>query len=75
MLQNLVGRGLGTELFEAARESAVKEGYSKMVVRTEVINDRAISFYEKLGFFETAKITEKVEGTEVKLMILERNLP
>ncbi|MGD0477650.1 MAG: GNAT family N-acetyltransferase [Nitrososphaerales archaeon] len=75
VLQNLVGRGLGTELLELARESATKEGYLKMVVKTEVINDRAVAFYKKLGFFEAAKITEDVEGTEVRLMILERSLP
>jgi ribosomal protein S18 acetylase RimI-like enzyme len=75
VLQKLVGRGLGKELFEIARESAVREGYLRMTVRTEVVNDRAIQFYKKLGFFEIAKTTEEVEGTRVRLTVLERKLP
>ena len=75
VLQNLVGRGLGTKLFETARTFAAMEGYVKMVVKTEVINDRAIAFYKKLDFFETARVTEDVEGTEVRLLVLERGLP
>lgn len=75
VLQNLVGRGLGTELFETASAFAATEGYLKMVVKTEVINDRAVAFYKKLGFFETARTTEDVEGTEVRLLVLERGLP
>lgn len=75
VLQSLVGRGLGTGLFEMAWESAAKEGYLKMAVKTEVVNDRAIAFYKKLGFFETARTTEDVEGTEVRLVVLEKNLP
>jgi ribosomal protein S18 acetylase RimI-like enzyme len=75
VLQNLVGRGFGTELFETARAFAATEGYVRMMVKTEVINDRAIAFYKKLGFVETARTTEDVEGTEVRLLVLERNLP
>lgn len=75
VLQSLVGRGLGTELFEKARAFAATEGYVRMVVKTEVINDRAIAFYKKLGFIETARVAEDVEGTEVRLLVLERSLP
>jgi ribosomal protein S18 acetylase RimI-like enzyme len=75
VLQSLVGRGLGTELFETARVFASKEGYLKMVVKTEIINGRAIAFYKKLGFAEISRVTEDVEGTDVRLQVLVRGLP
>jgi ribosomal protein S18 acetylase RimI-like enzyme len=74
VLQNLVGRGLGTELFETASAFAVMEGYLKMMVKTEVINDRAVAFYKKLGFVEAKETEEDVEGTVIRLMVLERTL-
>jgi ribosomal protein S18 acetylase RimI-like enzyme len=73
LLQKLVERGVGTELFKMAREFAAGKDRLRMVVKTEVINDRAAAFYKKLGFFET-KTTEDVEGTEVRLIVLERSL-
>ena len=45
------------------------------MVGTEVFNETAIAFYKKQGFVETAEMEEDVEGTGVKLMILERNFP
>jgi GNAT superfamily N-acetyltransferase len=75
VLQSLVGRGMGTELYLAARENAVVEGYNRVVVKTEVFNKTAISFYKKMGFFETREEVERVEGTDVRLTVLEANLP
>jgi len=74
VLQGMVGRGVGTALLKAARESGAIAGYRKVVVKTEVSNERAISFYKKQGFVEIAKTTEDVEGTKVNLMVLERCL-
>lgn len=75
VLQSLVGRGVGTELFNKVRKSGAAEGYRRVVVKTEIFNKTAIAFYRKLGFVETEETTEDVEGTEVRLMVLQRNLP
>lgn len=75
VLQSLVGRGVGTELFNKVREFGAAEGYRRVVVKTEIFNKTAIAFYKKLGFVETKETTEDVEGTEVRLMVLQRNLP
>jgi len=74
VLQSLVGRGVGTELFKVVREFAVAESYHKIVVKTELFNEMAIAFYKKLGFVESKETIEHIEGTEVKLMVLERSL-
>jgi len=74
VLQSLVGRGVGTELFKVVREFAVAEGYRKIVVETELFNEIAIAFYKKLGFVRSTEKIEHVEGTEAKLMVLERSL-
>lgn len=75
VLQRLVGRGVGSELFTKAREFAAAQGYHEVLVKTEVSNERAIAFYRKLGFVETEETVEDVEGTEVRLMMLRRSLP
>ena len=75
VLQSLVGRGVGTELFRMAREFAAADGYRKVTVKTEVFNGKAIAFYKRLGFVETTEIEEDVEGTKVRLVVLERSLP
>jgi len=75
VLQSLVGRGIGTELFVKAREFAAAEGYHRVVVRTEVLNKTAIAFYRKLGFVKAKETVEDVEGTKVRLVVLQRSLP
>lgn len=72
VLQSLVGKGVGTELLRIAEKFAATEGYDKVMVKTEVFNDKAIAFYRKLGFVETTEIEEDVEGTPVRLMVLEK---
>jgi ribosomal protein S18 acetylase RimI-like enzyme len=74
VLQSLVGKGVGTELLHIAEEFADMEGYNKMVVKTEAFNDKAIAFYRKLGFVGTTEIEEDVEGTPVRLMVLEKSI-
>ncbi len=58
VLQSLVGRVVGTELFRKARAFATAEGYSRVMVKTEVFNKTAIAFYKRLGFVETTEISE-----------------
>ena len=74
VLESETGRGLGTKLVERACEEGTKLGIRRMVVKTEVFNERALEFYKKNGFIEVEKTTEKVGKTPVPTQVLERNL-
>jgi ribosomal protein S18 acetylase RimI-like enzyme len=74
VLQSESGRGLGTRLLRKASDSAVRLGFRTLMARTEVVNRRAIGFYKKHGFTETAKATEKVGRMKVPVQVLEKRL-
>ncbi len=74
VLEGETGRGVGTSLLEKARESAVKAGFTRMLVKTEAFNRRAIDFYTDKGFRQTGKHVENVEGVTTELVYLELNL-
>lgn len=46
-----------------------------MTTRNPGLKATAISFYKKLGFVEVAATEEDVDGTKVRLTVLERGLP
>lgn len=70
--QDAVGRGIGTPLLEAALDALAAEGVTRVVVRTEVDNERALAFYLSRGFAGDSVISEEVEGTIVEVVELER---
>lgn len=72
--QDLLGRGIGTPLLEAAVAAMTDAGAGRMVVRTESDNQRAIDFYVARGFTPGALVTEEVEGTALELRELSRTL-
>ena len=74
MLESATGKGFGTQLIEEAVSFARQGGFRRMVVKTEVVNERAIGFYKKMEFAEVGKSMEIVEGTAVDIMILQRTL-
>jgi len=74
MFESARGKGYGTELIEKAVSSAREAGFHRMVVKTEAVNERAISFYRRMGFSEVGKTQEKVEGTAVDVLVLEMGL-
>ena len=74
VIQDSVGRGYGSALFEKARNWAVDHKYGRMIVKTEQNNDRAISFYKSKGFRETEKVVEEVYGKQVSIVVLELDL-
>ena len=74
VLEDASGMGVGSKLVRKACEAGVKMGVSRLSVRTEAFNQRAIGFYKENGFTESGKVTEKVGRTKVPLMVLERNL-
>ena len=74
VLESATGKGIGTALFEKVVLSAKQRGFGKIVVKTEVFNERATGFYKKMGLAETSRTTEKVEGKPIELMVLEKAL-
>jgi ribosomal protein S18 acetylase RimI-like enzyme len=45
-----------------------------MLVKTESINKRALSFYRRKGFVEQEQVVEKLNGIEVNLAVLKLDL-
>jgi N-acetylglutamate synthase-like GNAT family acetyltransferase len=74
VLESATGKGIGTELVKKVISSASQVGFRKIVVKTEVFNQRAIGFYTKMGFAEVGKTSENVEGTSVDVVVLEKAL-
>jgi len=74
VLESASHAGLGTRLIDKACESAARLGFKRLIVKTEAFNARAIRFYKENGFTESTKISEKVGGVKVPLLILERKL-
>jgi ribosomal protein S18 acetylase RimI-like enzyme len=72
--ERYTGKGVGTALVDEAIGSAAHDGYSKMLVKTETFNRRAIGFYEAEGFRRAGTGVEKVGGKRVKLAVLRRRL-
>jgi ribosomal protein S18 acetylase RimI-like enzyme len=68
------GRGIGTHLVEVALERARVDRFSRMIVRTERTNERAISFYRNRGFEPVREVVEVVGGTEVPVLELEMSI-
>jgi len=74
VLRSASGAGIGTRLIRKSFALAAKLGFRTMTVRTEVFNQKAIAFYKKNGFTETAKETEKVGRTKVPVQVLRKML-
>ena len=74
VMQRMIGQGMGGDLIEAAAAAAIADGFRRMMVRTEVDNDRARSVYERHGFVATGELVEEVEGISVAVVELERTL-
>ena len=74
VLEGATGKGIGSKLFEEVVTSASQGGFRKIVVKTEVLNQRANSFYLKMGFAEAGRTSENVEGRAVDVVVLEKNL-
>jgi GNAT superfamily N-acetyltransferase len=49
------GRGVGVQLMAAAERWAAERGYPRMVVRSNVIRERAHRFYERLEYKATKR--------------------
>jgi GNAT superfamily N-acetyltransferase len=74
VLEDMLGHGIGTPLLEAAVQSATRAGLRRLLVRTEVTNERALRFYRSRGFADSQMIVENVEGARLELVELVRTL-
>jgi len=74
VLQSMIGIGVGTALVTETVASCRREGYRRMVVKTESDNDRALIFYEAKDFTRSRETSEDVDGTPVTVWELERSL-
>jgi len=68
------GQGVGTRLVEQALAAASRDGFARMVVRTERTNDRAIAFYRTRGFEPAADCIERVGELQVPVLELARDV-
>ncbi len=75
VLESATGRGIGTKLLRKSLDGARRRRFHSVIVKTEVANERAIRFYKKAGFFESAKVLEKVGRARVNLQLLTKRLP
>ncbi len=66
VLQSEWGKQIGSSLLDAAVEAARREGHSRMRVRTEADNERAIRFYQSRGFEYVQTLTEEIGDTTVE---------
>jgi GNAT superfamily N-acetyltransferase len=70
VLAKEVGKGIGSGLFDLAREGARSSGAKRMMVKTETFNERALSFYRGKGFVPAGVVVEQVGGSKVSCSLL-----
>jgi ribosomal protein S18 acetylase RimI-like enzyme len=69
------GIGIFSTMINKLKEIARDKNVKRLYVSNENDNLPAIAFYEKMGFVGAADTVENVEGTDVKLKVLERTIP
>jgi len=67
---DLLGRGIGSLLISRCIDSARDAGFASMVGKTEMSNDRAISFYMKRGFVRIGNAAETIGNSKIDLAVL-----
>lgn len=70
VLESMKGRGIGSRLLETSVMAALSDGFSRILVKTEAFNDRAIAFYRGKGFEAVTQRTVEVEGVDVEVIEL-----
>ncbi len=74
VLKSELGGGLAAGLLRKAFEAAAKLGVNVLIVKTEVLDEKAIRFYEENGFTRSARTVEKVGREKLSLQVLEKRL-
>ena len=65
VLQELRGRGIGTELSRAAERLAAARGYDRISISASVSNDGALRLYRRLGYRDAGLGPQRIAGTIV----------
>ncbi|MFA5886312.1 MAG: GNAT family N-acetyltransferase [Patescibacteria group bacterium] len=63
VMENLRGKGLGSQLMRHIEVEAIKKGFGEITLGVEEDNKRAVIFYKKIGFQEFMK--EKGDEGEI----------
>lgn len=74
VLESETGKALGTRMVQRAFDVAVRLGAERLIVKTEVFNERAIGFYTKNGFAQKGTATEKGGKKNIPTVVLEKRL-
>ena len=61
----LRGRGIGTELSEAAEQLARARGHRQISISASIANDGALRLYRRLGYRDAGLPPKRVQGTIV----------
>jgi GNAT superfamily N-acetyltransferase len=61
----LRGRGIGTELSEAAERLACTRGHRQISISASIANDGALRLYRRLGYRDAGLPPKRVQGTIV----------
>jgi GNAT superfamily N-acetyltransferase len=59
----LRGRGIGTELSEAAEEMARTRGHRQISISASIANEGALRLYRRLGYGDAGLPPKRVQGT------------
>jgi [ribosomal protein S18]-alanine N-acetyltransferase len=59
----LRGRGIGTELSEAAAQMARRRGHRQISISASTANEGALRLYRRLGYHDAGLLPKRVQGT------------
>ena len=59
----LRGRGIGTQLSEAAEQMARMRGHRQISISASIANERALRLYRRLGYRDAGLPPKRVQGT------------
>jgi len=73
VLPNFRGMGVGTALMKETFNFARKRNYEKLIAEVMRSNNKAKSFYKKMGFKKVGKLTNqvKIEGKYYDVIVME----
>ena len=61
------GGGIGTQVWNHAKEIALQYGIHKIEYRCPASNTKAIEFYKRLGYVQTDSFKDELSGGETDL--------
>ena len=74
LLQEWIGRGVGSALMQAGLDEAERRGFKVMWLGVWERNPRAIAFYRKWGFVEAGRKPFQLGAEEHSDVLMQRNV-